>query len=168
MAAHRTATVDWIGDLLDGFGTVRPVEGGSIPEVEVTWRQRTDSSNAGATPEEFLAASHASCYSMALAAGFVGQGFEPEELHVSATVTFENGVGITASQLSVTGIVDGASDEKWREIAGRAKDTCPVSKALAGIEITLVLPDIPDVVEEEPEAADDDEAAGDAADSTEG
>ncbi len=165
MAAHRTATVEWIGDLLEGFGTVRPVEGGALPEVEVTWRQRTDASNAGATPEEFLAAAHASCFSMALSAGFTGQGFEPEQLNVSATVTFENGIGITGSELSVTGTVDGASDEKWREIAGRAKETCPVSKALAGIPITLVLPDIPDEVEAEAEAAATD---GDAADSTEG
>ena len=168
MAAHRTATVEWIGDLLEGFGTVRPVEGGAIPEVEVTWLQRTDSANVGATPEEFLAAAHASCFSMALAAGFIGQGFEPEQLNVSATVTFENGVGITKSALSVTGTVDGASDEKWREIAGRAKETCPVSKALAGIEISLALPDIPDVVEEEPAVVDTADADADGADSTEG
>jgi osmotically inducible protein OsmC len=144
MATQRTAEVEWSGGLIDGKGTIVSSTSGSLPELEVTWDARNDEAISLTSPEELIAAAHASCFSMAFAAGLVGGGFEPQKLEVSATVSFEAGVGITTSQLVVRGAADGASDQQFRETAERAKVTCPVSRALAGIEITLELPDLPE------------------------
>jgi len=91
---------------------------------------------------------------MALASGLVGGGWEPTEIKTSATVALEIGVGIVSSELTVHVEVDGGiPDDKLREVAERAKLSCPVSKALAGIEITLDLPDLPPPPEELDEGA---------------
>jgi osmotically inducible protein OsmC len=143
VATERTVEVEWIGAFLDGEGTIVSSTSGKLPELEVTWTARTDEESGLTSPEELLAAAHASCFSMALASGLVGGGWEPMEIKVACTVAFEVGVGIVSSKLTAHVTVDGEiPDDKLRETAERAKLGCPVSKALAGIEITLDLPDL--------------------------
>jgi osmotically inducible protein OsmC len=144
MATERTVDVEWIGAFLDGEGKIVRSTSGQLPELEVSWPGRTDEESGLTSPEELLAAAHASCFSMALASGLVGGGWEPLEMQVSCTVGLEVGVGIVSSKLTARVTVDGEiADDKLRETAERAKLNCPVSKALAGIEITLDLPDLP-------------------------
>jgi lipoyl-dependent peroxiredoxin len=144
VATERTVEVDWVGAFLDGEGKIVSSTSGKLPELEVTWEGRTNDEAGLTSPEELLAAAHASCFSMALAAGLVGGGWEPLEIKTSCTVALEVGVGIVSSKLSTRVEVDGEiPDDKLREVADRAKLSCPISKALAGIEVTLDLPDLP-------------------------
>jgi osmotically inducible protein OsmC len=164
MATERTARVEWIGDLMEGEGKIVETTSGKLPELDVTWVARQDEDEGLTSPEELLAAAHASCYAMSLAHGLVGQGFEPEEMEVSSTVSYEVGIGVTQSHLVVRATIEGIADEKLREIAERAKATCPISKALAGVEITLELPDLPPPEDEEEEI--EEEEYGSVADET--
>jgi osmotically inducible protein OsmC len=144
MATERTVEVDWVGAFLDGEGKIVSSTSGTLPELEVTWEGRTNEESGLTSPEELLAAAHASCFSMALASGLVGGGWEPVEIKVSCTVAFEVGVGVVSSKLIANVELDGEiPDDKLRESAERAKLSCPISKALAGIEITLELPQLP-------------------------
>jgi osmotically inducible protein OsmC len=152
MATERKAEVEWIGDLMEGEGKIVSTTSGLLPDLDVTWMARLDEDEGKTSPEELLAAAHASCFSMQLAYVLVGQGWTPEEMKVSATVSFENGIGVTRSHLVAQVTLEGIPDDDLREAAERAKATCPISKALAGIEITLDLPDLPPPEEEdEPE-----------------
>lgn len=164
MATERMAEVEWIGGLIDGEGKIISTTSGLIPELDVTWSARNDETEEKTSPEELLAAAHASCFSMQLAHGLVGAGWDPEVITVSAKVSFETGVGITDIKLTAQVESDGLPDELLREVAERAKATCPLSKALAGVEITLDLPDLPPVEEEVEE--DEELAALDAAEET--
>jgi osmotically inducible protein OsmC len=90
------------------------------------------------SPEELIAAAHATCFSMALSNGLANDGHAPEQLETSATVTFQPPEGITKIALSVEGRVPGMDDQQFRQAAEQAKENCPVSKALASVpEITL-------------------------------
>jgi lipoyl-dependent peroxiredoxin len=90
------------------------------------------------SPEELIAAAHATCFSMALSNGLAKEGHAPEELKTSATVTFQPGEGITKIVLDVTGRVPGMDVDAFQQAAAEAKENCPVSKALAGVpEINL-------------------------------
>lgn len=139
MAAERRASVTWNGDLLSGSGTIDEVGSGSFGPLDVSWPARAEEASGGKTsPEELLAAAHASCFSMALASGLAKAGSAPERLEVSAAVTFVPGEGITRIDLSVRGTVPGLDAEAFRAAAEDAKQNCPVSRALAGVpEITL-------------------------------
>ena len=138
MAAERTAQVTWSGSLLDGSGTIDRVGSGAFGPLDVTWASRTEESNGRTSPEELIAAAHASCFSMAFSGALAKAGTPPERLETSATVTFVPGEGITKSALTVRGSVPGMDDEAFREAADSAKENCPVSKALAGVpEITV-------------------------------
>jgi osmotically inducible protein OsmC len=139
MAAERTASVTWRGDLMSGSGRIDSVGSGAISAQDVTWASRSEESEGGLTsPEELIAAAHASCFSMALSHGLAQAGTPPEELKTSATSTFVPGTGITSMRLQVTGRVPGLDEEGFRAAAESAKENCPVSKALAGnVEITL-------------------------------
>ena len=79
MATERTVEVEWIGAFLDGEGKIVSSTSGQLPELEVTWEGRTNEDAGLTSPEELLAAAHASCYSMALAAGLVGFFGERED-----------------------------------------------------------------------------------------
>jgi osmotically inducible protein OsmC len=139
MATERRAEVTWNGDLMSGSGTIDEVGTGAFGPLDVSWAARAEDASAGKTsPEELLAAAHASCFSMALAGGLAKGGNVPERLSTSATVTFVPGTGITKVALAVRGTVPGLDDAGFREAAEAAKAGCPVSKALAGVpEITL-------------------------------
>jgi lipoyl-dependent peroxiredoxin len=136
--ADRTANVTWRGSLAEGSGTIESVGSGSFGPLDVTWTSRTEEPGGRTSPEELIAAAHASCFSMALSGALARAGTPPERLDVSATVTFVPGTGITKSALTVRGTVPGMDEEAFREAAEGAKEGCPVSGALAGgPEITL-------------------------------
>jgi lipoyl-dependent peroxiredoxin len=138
MAADRTAHVTWSGSLMDGSGTITSVGSGAFGPLDVTWAARTEDSGGRTSPEELIAAAHASCFSMAFSHALAEGGTPPEKLDVDATVTFVPGTGITKSALVVRGTVPGLDEPAFAELAEGAKKNCPVSKALAAVpEITL-------------------------------
>jgi len=140
MSTVRTAEVQWIGGLLDGEGKIVNTTTGALPELGVTWNARVGITDELTSPEELLAAAHASCFAMQFTYGLVGAGGDPQEMNVTCAVTFEPGLGITGSVLTATPTVFGLTDDKVREIAERAKLGCPISRALAGVDIRLDLP----------------------------
>jgi osmotically inducible protein OsmC len=131
--------VTWNGDLMSGSGTIDRVGSGAFGPLDVSWPARSEESSGGKTsPEELIAAAHASCFSMALAGALARSGTPPERLQTSATVTFVPGTGITKIALTVEGQVEGLDEEGFRAAAETAKENCPVSKALTGVgEVTL-------------------------------
>jgi osmotically inducible protein OsmC len=133
MATDRHAEVTWRGSLLEGTGTIESVGSGAFGPLEVTWASRAEQPEGRTSPEELIAAAHASCFSMALSHGLSEAGSPPERLDTSAAVTFEPGVGITRIALTVHGIVPGLSADAFVEAAETAKESCPVSTALAGV-----------------------------------
>jgi lipoyl-dependent peroxiredoxin len=139
MAAVRTATVTWNGDLASGQGSVT-AGSGIFTDIPVSWPSRIEPQGP-TSPEELLAAAHAACYAMAFSAGLGRRGTPPEHLHVEAEVTFDkvgDGWGVTSSRLTVLGHVDGISHEDFEAAAQDAKDGCPISSALKGnLEITV-------------------------------
>ncbi len=139
MAAERHAEVTWNGGLMGGSGTIDEVGSGAFGPLDVSWPARSEEASGGKTsPEELIAAAHASCFSMALSHGLAQAGTPPERLSASATVTFVPGTGITKIALAVRGAVPGVDEADFRDAAEAAKSGCPVSKALAAVpEITL-------------------------------
>jgi lipoyl-dependent peroxiredoxin len=145
MAAVRTATVTWQGPLATGTGTVSAGTSELFMDLPVSWGSRTEAADGRTSPEELLAAAHAACYAMAFSADLGRAGYTPEELHVSAEVTFdklEGGWTVTASALTVLGHVHGITPDEFDRIAEGTRDGCPISRALAGnvalsVEATL-------------------------------
>ena len=136
--ADRTATVTWSGSLLEGAGTITSVGSGAFGPLDVTWASRTEDSGGLTSPEELIAAAHASCFSMALSHGLAQGGTPAEKLDTSAIVTFVPGTGVTKIALTVRGTVPGMDEAAFVEAADGAKENCPLSKALAAVpEITL-------------------------------
>jgi osmotically inducible protein OsmC len=138
MATDRNAEVTWNGGLLDGRGRIDSVGSGAFGPLDVTWASRAEEPAGRTSPEELIAAAHASCFSMALSLALAEAGTPPEELKTSATVTFQPGEGITKGALTVRGRVPGIDEDGFRQAAEGAKANCPVSQALTGVpEITL-------------------------------
>ena len=103
MAADRTASATWNGNLTEGSGQIHSFGSGALGELPVTWAARSQESNGQTSPEELIAAAHASCFSMAFANMLFKKGFTAEQLDTTATVTFVPGTGITTSNLSCAG-----------------------------------------------------------------
>jgi len=138
MAVERRARSVWTGTLTEGEGKVTGESSGLFTDLPVTWASRTEEPGGKTSPEELLAAAHASCFSMALSSGLTKAGTPPEKLEVTATATFQAGEGVKSMRLEVTGVVPGADETAFREAAEDAKRNCPISKALAALpEITL-------------------------------
>ena len=138
MATDRRAEVVWRGDLMSGDGRIENVTSGAIGGLEVTWKARSEEPGGKTSPEELIAAAHAACFAMALSHGLAQAGNTADELHTSATVTFQPGEGITKIALAVEGKVPGMDGGAFQEAAEKAKESCPVSTALASVpEITL-------------------------------
>jgi osmotically inducible protein OsmC len=135
--AERSANVTWQGDLMSGSGEIAEAPSGAFGPLQVTWSSRADEPAGKTSPEELLAAAHAACFAMALSHGLAQAGHAPETLQTSATVTFVPGTGVTTSALTVVGNVPGVSDDEFHAAAEDAKENCPVSKALGGVEKTL-------------------------------
>lgn len=141
MAATRTATVTWDGTLAEGSGTVSAATSGLFTDLPISWASRTEEHEGRTSPEELLAAAHASCFSMALAGALARAGTPPDHMHVSATVTFDK-VGeswtVVSSELDVVGTVPGMDLEAFDVAAETAKKNCPISRALAGnVEVSV-------------------------------
>jgi osmotically inducible protein OsmC len=138
MATDRKAEVTWHGDLMSGNGRIDSVTSGAIGGLDVSWPARSEEPEGKTSPEELIAAAHATCFSMALSHGLAQAGHPPEELKTSATVTFEPGEGITKIALEVAGRVPGIHESAFQQAADGARQNCPVSKALTGVpEISL-------------------------------
>jgi lipoyl-dependent peroxiredoxin len=142
MGVTRRAEVGWDGDLVSGSGIIRYVSSGSISRLPVTWAARTEAHDGRTSPEELIAAAHASCYSMAFSAGLARNGTPATHLEVSAVVTFDKtdaGWRIVSSQITVEGTVPNIDETRFVELATAAKDGCPVSQALKGnVELSVV------------------------------
>ena len=142
MSASRTATVTYSGSLLEGSGTVTAGTSELFTDLPISWSTRTEGPRGQTSPEELLAAAHASCFSMALSNGLARAGTPPDHVHVSATVTFDK-VGdswtVTRSELDVVGTVPGIDEAAFEAAAANAKDNCPISRALAGnVELSVM------------------------------
>ena len=135
MAAIRRAEATWSGPLAAGSGAVSAVSSGAFSDLPVTWAARTETSDGRTSPEELVAAAHATCFSMALSGALGRAGTPPERLDVSAVVTFdklEAGWRVVSSALTVHGRVPGMSEADFLAAAESTKDGCPISIALAG------------------------------------
>jgi osmotically inducible protein OsmC len=141
MAATRTAEVAWEGDLITGSGTITRVGSAAFGPLPVSWAARTEAPGGKTSPEELLAAAHASCFAMALSADLARAGTPPESLAVSAAVTFDkrdDGWRVRTSAITVRGRVPGATADSFAEIADGTRTGCPISKALIGnVELTI-------------------------------
>jgi lipoyl-dependent peroxiredoxin len=138
MATERRAEATWQGSLMDGSGRIENVTSGVLGGLDVSWPSRAEEPGGKTSPEELIAAAHATCFSMALAHGLAEEGHAPDRLESSATVTFQPGEGITKIALTVRGQVPGVDADAFQEAAKAAKENCPVSQALASVpEISL-------------------------------
>jgi osmotically inducible protein OsmC len=133
----RTAEARWEGNLRGGQGRVRL--GSGAYEGPYSFVSRFEQGE-GTNPEELIGAAHAGCFSMALAAGLVRAGFEPERIHTTAAVHLEKvdeAFTITRIELKTEAEVPQIAEDAFQELAAAAKKNCPVSRALAGVEIEL-------------------------------
>ncbi|SDC64881.1 OsmC family protein [Rhodococcus tukisamuensis] len=136
----RTSRTAWNGTLQDGSGQVELTSSGT-GTFEVSFPKRAAEEAGGTTsPEELIAAAHSSCYAMQLSALIGEAGGTPQSLDVTASVTLgpdNPGFKLTGIKLVVRGEVDGLDAAGFAKVAQAAKESCPVSKALTGVEITL-------------------------------
>jgi osmotically inducible protein OsmC len=135
MAAVRTATASWQGDLISGSGTTSAGSSDLFRDLPISWGSRTEAPEGRTSPEELLAAAHASCFAMAFAADLGRAGTPLEHVHVEAEVTFDKldaGWTVVSSHLTVLGSAPGATAESFDEVAAKTRDNCPISRALGG------------------------------------
>jgi lipoyl-dependent peroxiredoxin len=142
MPTRRARTV-WNGGLQDGAGTVTLVSSG-VGTYEVNFPKRAaDNADGTTSPEELIAAAHTACFAMQFSALLGQAGGSEQSLDVSADVTLgpdpAGGFRITGIALTVGGSAQGVSPEDFAKIAQDAKNACPVSKALAGTDISLTV-----------------------------
>jgi len=137
MPTTHEATATWRGDLSSGKGNVS-TKSGTLKQAGTSWSERTEGTgSAGATsPEELLAAAHASCFSMAFAARLAKAGVADPNISVTAKVTFgpkpEGGNAVLSSALAVRAQAPDGDAAKLKAVAEDAKENCPISKALKG------------------------------------
>ncbi len=135
--ATRSAEAVWNGNLKEGNGTMKL--GSGAYEGRYSFASRFESGQ-GTNPEELIGAAHAGCFSMALSAGLGKAGFNPTSVHTTARVFLEKvgeGFGITKIELTTVAQIPGIDNATFQKHAEEAKKNCPVSRALAGTEITL-------------------------------
>jgi lipoyl-dependent peroxiredoxin len=137
----REAHTTWTGTLQDGGGKVDLLSSRAA-RFDVSFPRRAAAEAKGVTsPEELIAAAHSSCYAMQLSALIADAGGVPEVLQVDARVNLgpdpAGGFRLTAIQLSVAGVASGVSPDAFIKLAEQAKVSCPVSKALTGVDISL-------------------------------
>ena len=137
MPVERTANAHWEGSLANGSGTVS-TGSGVVQDATVKWSSRAEQADENTSPEELIAAAHATCVSMALSAGLAKAGTPPTKLETDVVAAFEGGVGITKLAITVRGDVPSVDENAFREAAEQAKENCPVSTALKGnVEMTV-------------------------------
>lgn len=146
MAEVRTANVVWNGDLANGSGMITYVSSGVFSRLPISWAARTSAHDGKTSPEELLAAAHASCFSMAFSSRLAKNGTPATTLDVRAEITFDQVDGawkVARSVLKVGGTVPGIDKATFDRLAADAKDNCPISAALRGnvdisVEATLL------------------------------
>ena len=134
----RRAQASWQGTVAEGGGRI--ALGSGAFEGPFTLRARVEDVEKGTNPEELIGAGHAGCFTMSLANLLEEAGHPPDDLQTTAKVRLEQletGFSITRIELKTVGTVPGVDTRRFAELAERAKATCPVSRALAGTEITL-------------------------------
>jgi len=137
LAARSSAKTEWEGDLEHGAGTTTP-ESGAFPPVDVSWASRTSRAAGKTSPEELLAAAHASCFCMAFSHDLAEAGTAPERLEATASVEFHPDDGVRSSHIAVRGRVPGIDQDAFAEAARGASEGCPISGALKGnVHITV-------------------------------
>lgn len=134
----RTARTAWDGGFEDGSGQVELTSSG-LGTFEMSFPKRSSDDGGGATnPEELIAAAHSSCYTMQLTALLGRAGATVNAVETSADVTLgpdpDGGFRITRIALTVRAEAENVTDDEFQEIAEEAKETCPVSKALDGVD----------------------------------
>ena len=130
----RKTVSEWTGTLKDGAGNMA-LQSGSY-KGPFTFASRFESAS-GTNPEELIAAAHSGCFSMFLSALLSDEGFSPESIKTEATVTLEvldNGPKITKIHLICDAKVPEVKEDKFQALVQKAKDNCPISKALQGVE----------------------------------
>jgi osmotically inducible protein OsmC len=137
----RTARTAWNGGLEDGSGQVE-FTSSKVGTYSVSFPKRAaDDADGTTSPEELVAAAHSSCFAMQLSHLIAEAGGTPEGLEVTANVSLgpdnAGGLRLTGIELTVVGEVDGLDADAFEKAAQDAKATCPVSKALTGVEISL-------------------------------
>ena len=138
----RTARTAWNGDLQNGSGQV-DLSSSQVGTYEVSFPKRAADEAGGTTsPEELIAAAHSSCFAMQLSANIAEAGGTPQSLDVTADVSLgpdkdNGGFMITGIKLTVRGEVEGLDAAGFEKAAQDAKVGCPVSKALAAVDMTL-------------------------------
>ena len=137
----KSATTTWQGDLASGSGTVAG-QSGVVPTLPVSWASRTGDANGKTSPEELLAAAHSSCFAMAFSHGLDSAGHAPQNLEVTANVTFApksgGGFEVKSSHLTVSGTVEGIDQATFAKLAEEASQGCPISGAIKGnVDITI-------------------------------
>jgi lipoyl-dependent peroxiredoxin len=141
MATTRRADATWSGDLLSGRGTVTAATTQVFADLPTTWAARTGEPAGVTSPEELLATAHASCFSMAVSNELAKAGTPPTSVDVSVAITgdkLDTGWTVLSSAITVRGVVPGATEASFREAADKAKDGCPISKALKGnVELSV-------------------------------
>jgi osmotically inducible protein OsmC len=141
MATTRNADATWSGDLLGGHGTVSAATTGVFADLPTAWASRIGEPAGVTSPEELLAAAHASCFSMAFSNELAKAGTPPTSVKVTVTVTgdkLDTGWTVLSSAITVRAVVPGATNESFQEAAAKAKDGCPISKALKGnVELSV-------------------------------
>ena len=129
MAIERSSSAHWEGDLKSGNG--RFELGSGAFSGPYTYTTRFESGDNGTNPEDLVAAAHASCFAMAFSNMLAQEGYTPDSVDVTATVTLDGGK-ITRSHLVCEGRVPGIDDATFQDIGAKAKDGCPISQALKG------------------------------------
>jgi len=138
----RKATAVWQGTLKEGKGTL-DTQSGALKGLPYDFKARfeDESGRAGTNPEELLGAAHAGCFAMQLSAFLTENGTPPERLEATAAVSIGpaagGGFAISRSALTLNAKVPGISQEDFAALAKKAKESCPLSKALGAIEVTL-------------------------------
>ncbi len=131
--AERRAEVVWNGDLQSGSGTFDLASSGAWTGANVSFATRTENPNGNTSPEELIAAAHASCYAMALSNVLHEGGNDAEELRISATCVLDMGsLKITTETLDVHGRVPGLDADGFQQAVEQADQACPVTNALRG------------------------------------
>lgn len=135
---NRTANAVWKGTLKEGSGTL-DTQSGVLKAQPYSFKMRfeDESGKSGTNPEELIAAAHAGCFAMQLSHFLAENGTPAEKLDATAAVTLIPGTGITESALTLVGTVPGIDATKFQELAAKAKENCPVSKALGAIKVSL-------------------------------
>ncbi len=142
MMATRTARTNWTGTLMEGSGQTE-LSSSKAAKLDVSFPRRTADEAEGVTsPEELIGGAHSSCFAMQMSGEIAGAGGTPKRLDVTADVKLgtdneAGGLKVTGIALTVRGEVEGLDAEGFVKAAEAAKVNCPISKALAAVDITL-------------------------------